>query len=51
MKRFLTDAMEKIDDVVGLWDHTAMAPDRKVIVSWVGGKRRKDQTQDLVNDT
>ena len=33
------------------WDHTAIAPDSKLIVSLVVGKRTKDQTQDLVNDT
>src|ERR687894_599151 len=33
------------------WDHTAIAPDSKLIVSLVVGKRRQEQTQELVNDT
>jgi IS1 family transposase/transposase-like protein len=33
------------------WDHTAMAPDSKLIVSLVVGKRTQEQTQELVNDT
>lgn len=33
------------------WDHTAITPDSKLIVSLVVGKRTKDQTQELVNDT
>ena len=32
------------------WDHTAIAPDSKLIVSLVVGKRTKDQTQKLVSD-
>ena len=33
------------------WDHTAIAPDSKLIVSLVVGKRTQEQTQALVNDT
>jgi IS1 family transposase len=33
------------------WDHTAIAPDSKLIVSLVVGKRTKEQTQTLVSDT
>jgi transposase-like protein len=33
------------------WDHTAIAPESKLIVSLVVGKRTKDQTQELVSDT
>jgi IS1 family transposase/transposase-like protein len=33
------------------WDHTAMAPDSKFIVSLVVGKRTQEQTQALVSDT
>jgi IS1 family transposase/transposase-like protein len=33
------------------WDHTAMAPDSKLIVSLVVGKRTQEQTQALVSDT
>ena len=33
------------------WDHTAIAPDRKLIVSLVVGKRTQEQTQALVSDT
>jgi IS1 family transposase/transposase-like protein len=33
------------------WDHTAIAPDSKLIVSLVVGKRTKEQTQALVQDT
>jgi hypothetical protein len=34
-----------------LWDHTAIAPDSKLIVSVVVGKRTQEQTQELVSDT
>jgi IS1 family transposase/transposase-like protein len=33
------------------WDHTAMAPDSKLIVSLVVGKRTQQQTQELLSDT
>lgn len=33
------------------WDHTAVAPDSKLIVSLVVGKRTQEQTQALVSDT
>lgn len=33
------------------WDHTAIAPDSKLIVSFVVGKRTQEQTQELVSDT
>jgi IS1 family transposase/transposase-like protein len=33
------------------WDHTAMAPESKLIVSLVVGKRTQEQTQALVSDT
>ena len=33
-----------------LWDHTAIAPDSKLIVSLVVGKRTQEQTQELVSD-
>ena len=33
------------------WDHTAMAPDSKLIVSLVVGKRTQEQTQALLSDT
>jgi IS1 family transposase/transposase-like protein len=33
------------------WDHTAIAPDSKLIVSLVVGKRTQEQTQALVSDT
>jgi IS1 family transposase len=33
------------------WDHTAIAPDSKLIVSLVVGKRTQEQTQELVSDT
>jgi IS1 family transposase len=33
------------------WDHRAIAPDRKLIVSLVVGKRTQEQTQALVSDT
>ena len=33
------------------WDHTAIAPESKLIVSLVVGKRTKEQTQALVCDT
>ena len=33
------------------WDHTAIAPESKLIVSLVVGKRTQEQTQELVNDT
>jgi hypothetical protein len=32
------------------WDHTAVAPDSKLIVSLVVGKRTQEQTQELVSD-
>jgi hypothetical protein len=34
-----------------VWDHTAMAPDSKLIVSLVVSKRTQEQTQDVVSDT
>ena len=33
------------------WDHTAIAPDSKLMVSLVVGKRTQEQTQALVRDT
>ncbi len=42
------DEMSQAGD---FWDHTAIAPDSKLIVSLVVGKRTQEQTQDLVNDT
>jgi IS1 family transposase/transposase-like protein len=33
------------------WDHTAVAPDSKFIVSLVVGKRTQQQTQELLSDT
>lgn len=33
------------------WDHTAIAPDSKLIVSLVVGKRTQEQTRALVSDT
>ena len=33
------------------WDHTAIAPESKLIVSLVVGKRTQEQTQALVSDT
>jgi hypothetical protein len=33
-----------------MWDHTAIAADSKLMVSFVVGKRTKDQTQTFVND-
>jgi IS1 family transposase len=34
-----------------VWDHTAMVPARKCIVSFVVGKRTHEQTQERVNET
>ena len=42
---------EEIPQAGDFWDHTAIAPDSKLIVSLVVGKRTKDQTQALVRDT
>ena len=42
---------EEADQAGDFWDHTAIAPDSKLIVSLVVGKRTKDQTQELVSDT
>ncbi len=42
---------EETDQAGDFWDHTAITPDSKLIVSLVVGKRTKDQTQELVNDT
>jgi len=33
-----------------MWDHTAVAADRKLVVSFVVGKRTQEQTHDLVHD-
>jgi hypothetical protein len=42
---------EEVHQMGDFWDHTAMAPDSKLIVSLVVGKRTKEQTQTLVSDT
>jgi IS1 family transposase len=42
---------EEQDQAGDVWDHTAIAPDSKLIVSLEVGKRTKDQTQALVSDT
>jgi transposase-like protein len=42
---------EENDQAGDFWDHTAIAPDSKLIVSLGVGKRTKDQTQALVSDT
>ena len=42
---------EETNQVGDFWDHTAIVPDSKLIVSLVVGKRTKDQTQELVSDT
>ena len=39
------------DDAGDVWDHTAVTADRKLIVSFVVGKRSKDRTHQLVRDT
>ena len=42
---------EEVHQMGDFWDHTAIAPDSKFIVSLVVGKRTKEQTQTLVSDT
>ena len=42
---------EEVHQTGDFWDHTALAPDSKIIVSLVVGKRTKEQTQTLVSDT
>ena len=42
---------EETDQAGDFWDHTAITPDNKLIVSLVVGKRTKDKTQELVSDT
>jgi IS1 family transposase/transposase-like protein len=44
-------APEESHQAGDFWDHTAITPDSKLIVSLVVGKRTKDQTQELVSDT
>ena len=43
--------LEETHQAGDFWDHTAIAPDSKLIVSLVVGKRTKEQTQELVSDT
>jgi transposase-like protein len=43
-------APEETNQAGDFWDHTAIAPDSKLIVSLVVGKRTKEQTQALVSD-
>ena len=42
---------EEIPQAGDFWDHTAIAPDSKLVVSLVVGKRTQEQTQTLVSDT
>lgn len=42
---------EETNQAGDFWDHTAIVPDSKLIVSLVVGKRTKDRTQELVSDT
>ena len=42
---------EEVHQAGDFWDHTAIAPDSKLIVSLVVGKRTQEQTQALVSDT
>jgi IS1 family transposase/transposase-like protein len=42
---------EEVHQAGDYWDHTAVAPDSKLIVSLVVGKRTQEQTQALVSDT
>ena len=42
---------EELHQAGDYWDHTAVGPDSKLIVSLVVGKRTQEQTQALVNDT
>ncbi len=42
---------EETHEAGDFWDHTAITPDSKLIVSLVVGKRTKDKTQELVSDT
>jgi IS1 family transposase/transposase-like protein len=42
---------EEANQAGDFWDHTAIAPDSKLIVSLVVGKRTQEQTQELVSDT
>jgi IS1 family transposase len=41
---------EDRDEAGDLWDHTAVAADRKLLVSLMVGKRTKDHTHELVGD-
>jgi IS1 family transposase/transposase-like protein len=43
-------APEEVPQAGDFWDHTAIAPDSKLIVSLVVGKRTQEQTQALVSD-
>ena len=43
-------AEDERDDAGDFWDHTAVAADRKLMVSLVVGTRTKDQTHQLVGD-
>ena len=42
---------EEVHQAGDFWDHTAIAPDSKLIVSLVVGKRTQEQTQALVSDS
>src|SRR5919106_5859204 len=42
---------EEVHQAGDFWDHTAISPDSKFIVSLVVGKRTQEQTQALVSDT
>ena len=42
---------EEVRQAGDFWDHTAIAPDNKLIVSLVVGKRTQEQTQGRVSDT
>ena len=42
---------EEVHQAGDYWDHTAIAPDSKLMVSLVVGKRTQEQTQALVRDT
>ena len=44
-------SLEETPQAGDFWDHTAIAPDSKLIVSLVVGKRTQEQTQELVSDT
>jgi transposase-like protein len=44
-------APEEVPQAGDFWDHTAISPDSKLMVSLVVGKRTQEQTQALVHDT